>query len=916
MPPVESPLKPTGEAPASRPFAAQRGLTAARLGAFALLFSLWLPLSGLAGAIEDPDHGAHEAGGLLPRGGGGGGQAAAPDARSLADARLQTQWLQALPWWPEPGDAALGLPFGGLWRSWLRPEDAAQSVLSDGQFVWGPNAADFDPRAYLQARKSPLLPYADHLALWADYTSVNPQVLLTVLEIQLGWVSRIDPATTPEQIEAQIEETAMDLAMAFYEHLYLWGARRPAGQPAPAGGPVILLDDGSAQLLDPATTSGSYAVARVLGSPPAVDGLQAQAVSSDGTEVFPQVFGSLFPGVDPLDSSNLITPQAAPPADLLQLPFPLGATWVASGAHSWNGGSYPPPYSSLDFFTGGATCSNPPNLFAVAAATGSATRPYGYDCWLELDHGGGWVTSYYHLQHLYSGAPLTRNGKAGTIACEICAGGFATGPHVHFSLKFNGAYTSVEGIKLSGWTVHVGAVPYDGGSFTRGGVTLNPYSSITNDYQSYYSQGPRSLRFYGNDTDDIDRVKLRMTDLSSGPPVDVGAQDFTIEWWMRALPGENGVSAVPCGPGDGWRQGNVVLDRDRFAQNADYGVSLAGGRLAFGVGGEGSAQLTVCGSTSVADGAWHHVAVQRRRSDGWMWLFVDGALDVEADGPNGDISYPANAVPSNGCGGPCSNDPFLVLGAEKHGVDPALRSYSGWMDELRISGALRYGGNFTPAAQPFQTDGNTLVLLHFDDSPGTFAYDTSGYPSGPSNGALKVGGTPAGPAWSTEVPFVYGTPTPTPTPGTPTATPSATPSATMTASPTGTPSATVTASATGTPSPTSTLAPTPSPTPTSSPAPSSTPTPSSTPNPSGTAAPTATSTPTPTPTPSATPSGPPAAADINQDGRVDVLDVQLCVNVVLGLESDPELVLRADVNGDGQPNVLDVQIIVNVFLGG
>jgi hypothetical protein len=49
---------------------------------------------------------------------------------------------------------------------------------------------------------------------------------------------------------------------------------------------------------------------------------------------------------------------------------------------------------------------------------------------------------------------------------------------------------------------------------------------------------------------------------------------------------------------------------------------------------------------------------------------------------------------------------------------------------------------------------------------------------------------------------------------------------------------------------------------------------------------------------------------------VDVLDVQLCVNVVLGLETDPTLVERADANGDGQANVLDVQIVVNAFLGG
>ncbi|MEW6569451.1 MAG: dockerin type I domain-containing protein [Chloroflexota bacterium] len=55
---------------------------------------------------------------------------------------------------------------------------------------------------------------------------------------------------------------------------------------------------------------------------------------------------------------------------------------------------------------------------------------------------------------------------------------------------------------------------------------------------------------------------------------------------------------------------------------------------------------------------------------------------------------------------------------------------------------------------------------------------------------------------------------------------------------------------------------------------------------------------------------------MNQDGTVDVLDVQLCVNAFLGTLTDPDLIARADVNGDGTVNVLDVQTIVNAFLTG
>jgi hypothetical protein len=102
--------------------------------------------------------------------------------------------------------------------------------------------------------------------------------------------------------------------------------------------------------------------------------------------------------------------------------------------------------------------------------------------------------------------------------------------------------------------------------------------------------------------------------------------------------------------------------------------------------------------------------------------------------------------------------------------------------------------------------------------------------------------------------------------------------------------------------------------------PSTTPEPTDIPTRTPTQASTLTATPSRTPTstrtltPSGTPSGTPLVADLNGDGRVDVSDTQLCVNVVLGVETDPVIVARADVNSDGEVNVLDVQEIVNVML--
>jgi hypothetical protein len=55
--------------------------------------------------------------------------------------------------------------------------------------------------------------------------------------------------------------------------------------------------------------------------------------------------------------------------------------------------------------------------------------------------------------------------------------------------------------------------------------------------------------------------------------------------------------------------------------------------------------------------------------------------------------------------------------------------------------------------------------------------------------------------------------------------------------------------------------------------------------------------------------------DINQDGQVNSLDLQLCINVILGIEKDPIILQRVDVNLDGETDEVDLQIIVEEVLG-
>jgi hypothetical protein len=277
-----------------------------------------------------------------------------------------------------------------------------------------------------------------------------------------------------------------------------------------------------------------------------------------------------------------------------------------------------------------------------------------------------------------------------------------------------------------------------------------------------------ALRFFGNGVNDIDRVKIQIDDPANGlpgPPADVGATDFTLEFWMKASAGENNEPAVACGNNNNWIFGNIIFDRDRYNQDRSYGLSLAGGRLVFGVSGAGTGSFTVCGTTNVLDDAWHHVAIQRRRTDGWMWIYVDGILEAQANGPDGDISYPDNGIPGNFCGPggnqPCTNsDPYLVIGAEKHDAGAQFPSYSGFIDEVRLSSTLRYSSNFTSPIQPFVPDANTVALYHFDEGQGDLITDSSGAIGGPSHGVRKFGGSPAGPQWVSETPFGLASPPP------------------------------------------------------------------------------------------------------------------------------------------------------------
>jgi hypothetical protein len=106
---------------------------------------------------------------------------------------------------------------------------------------------------------------------------------------------------------------------------------------------------------------------------------------------------------------------------------------------------------------------------------------------------------------------------------------------------------------------------------------------------------------------------------------------FTIAFWVR--------TTTTGGTGTQWWVGKGLVDGEVANVVNDFGVSLVGSHVAFGVG---NPDTTIQSTSNVNDGAWHHVAVTRNAATGAMVLYVDGAQQATATGPTGTRSAPAN----------------------------------------------------------------------------------------------------------------------------------------------------------------------------------------------------------------------------------------------------------------------------------
>jgi LasA protease len=153
----------------------------------------------------------------------------------------------------------------------------------------------------------------------------------------------------------------------------------------------------------------------------------------------------------------------------MRLPWALGVSWyLTGGAHSTN-------YSALDFAGG--------DQVVRAARSGNVYTMCSNNLgWLRIIHNNGYSSDYYHLWNNIKwadGSAISEGTRVGDTGTDVSCGGSATGRHVHFALRANGSFVTVDNKIIGGWTFHIGSQPYNGCA-TRGTTTRCPTSLLYN----------------------------------------------------------------------------------------------------------------------------------------------------------------------------------------------------------------------------------------------------------------------------------------------------------------------------------------------------------------------------------------------------------------------------------------------------
>ncbi len=362
-------------------------------------------------------------------------------------------------------------------------------IIPDSELVFGPASVQFEVPALLQNHGGYLANYsqdvdgeflsgAQIVMRVAQNYSVNPRLLLTLIEYRSGWVT--NPA--PQNV---------DYPLGFFDDYYA-GLYRQASWAADnlnrgyyywrvGAISTLPLNDGTYVPLDPTINAGTAGVQYFLSlfnNRPFWD----YDVSALGFfQTYNQLFGYPFDyDVTSLLPSNLIQPP-------MQLPIEKGTTWsFTGGPHGgWDSGS---AWAALDFAPPGeaAGCVSS-DAWVVAVADGLILRAENGAVVQDLDNDGyeqtGWTVLYMHVETRERVQPNTYVYAGERIGHPSCEGGVSNGTHLHLARRYNGEWIPADGnlpFNLDGWVSSGNGVEYDG-SLTRGGTVVEAWEGVFED---------------------------------------------------------------------------------------------------------------------------------------------------------------------------------------------------------------------------------------------------------------------------------------------------------------------------------------------------------------------------------------------------------------------------------------------------
>jgi murein DD-endopeptidase MepM/ murein hydrolase activator NlpD len=383
----------------------------------------------------------------------------------------------------------------------LSETTSPKHLMPDSEVVYSPSATSFDIEEFVTGAGGYLSTFSEwHLstgvktgsevvARVAIENSINPRLLLALLEYQSNWVFG-----QPDSPEAK--EYPMGLENPRERGLYnqlVWAVNQLSiGYYAYREGRMIEITfpDGTSARMAPDLNAGSaalqYFFAQYHHGQEWMDALDSQSG-------FPAFYERLYG--DPWKRAETVEPLyprgiKQPP---LILPFVKDWTWAYTGGPhgAWERDG---AYAGLDFAPGNTRpgCVES-GTWTVAAADGLVVRSGNGVVVLDLDGDGyeqtGWVLVYLHVSsddRIPLGSWVATGQQLGHASCE---GGLATGTHIHLARKYNGEWVPADGplpFNLGGWIAHAGAAAYKG-TLTRDGITIT--ANTNSNAASFITRG-------------------------------------------------------------------------------------------------------------------------------------------------------------------------------------------------------------------------------------------------------------------------------------------------------------------------------------------------------------------------------------------------------------------------------------------